>query len=86
MAQTLEIRHGERNFLRAGDRVRVRPSAPGKHDGFPAVFKYADEDKGGLYYCVMRIEHVSGRDVGAGYRFLKPGRVKRKASTRDPRR
>lgn len=81
-----EVRHG-RNYIRAGDRVKVRPSQDGKHDGFPAVFKYADEDAGGAYYCVLRLERIKGaREVGCGFRFLRPERIKRTATTRDPRR
>lgn len=83
--QVTEVRHG-RNFIRHNDVVRVLPSKPGKHDGFKALFRYADEDKGGQYYCLLRIESVQKKPVACGFRFIPPARVKRKATTRDPRR
>jgi hypothetical protein len=66
-----EVRHG-RNFIRHGDLVRIRPSSPGQRDGFTALFKYADSDKGGLYYAVVQLPDRR-------WRFVRPDRVRRKA-------
>jgi hypothetical protein len=72
-----EVQHG-RNFIRRGDLVRARPSVAGKHDGFMARFCYADEDRGGLFYCVQEVEGARiGKLRSCGYRFLKPERVRR---------
>jgi hypothetical protein len=79
MAAVTEVRHG-RNFIRRDDLVRVRPSRAGKHDGFLARFLYADEDRGGLFYALVELDH--GKPVAR--RFMKPERVQRKATTRDP--
>lgn len=83
-SRTDVVQHG-RNFIRANDLVRVGPSQPGKHDGFRALFKYAETDKGGLHYCLLAVEPKEGRLIGTGYRFMRPGRVRRTASTKDPR-
>ena len=81
-----EIQHG-RNFIRKGDLVRVAPpvdAEPGTH-GFKARFEYADEDQGGVFYCVIGQEkNEKGILVGTGFRFVKPERVERKATTHDP--
>lgn len=76
-----EIRHG-RNFIRAGDLVRARPSRDGKHDGFVARFLYAGHDKS-PYYAVQELD-AGGKPVA--FRFLKPERVKRLAMTKQPHR
>lgn len=72
-----EVRHG-RNFIRTGDLVRVKPARSGRHDGFVGKFKYADEDKGGLYYALQELSS-GGRHVA--FRFIKPERVRRLATT-----
>lgn len=84
-SRTDVIQHG-RNFIRANDLVRVGPSQPGKRDGFRALFKYAETDKGGLHYCLLAVENVNSRLVGTGFRFMRPERVRRTATTHDPRR
>lgn len=68
-----EIQH-TRNFLRAGDPVRVARSS---HEaGFRGRFLYADTDRGGLFYEVAQLD--SHGDVEA-LRSLRPERVTRKA-------
>lgn len=83
-----ELRLG-RNYVRYNDLVRVAPpegSAPGTH-GFQARFQYAAEDKGGLYACVIELErNEKGVLVPCGFRFVKPERLERKATTHDPLR
>lgn len=76
-----EVRHN-RNFLRTGDILRVKPSRSGKHDGFAARFLYADEDKS-PFYALLQLDD-KGRPVA--HRFVRPERVKRLATTRHPRR
>lgn len=83
-SRTDVVRHG-RNFIRAGDLVRVAPSQPGKHDGFPAILKYAETDNGGLFYCLQALESAKGKLIPTGFRFMRPERVRRTASTKDPR-
>ena len=84
-----EIRTG-RNFVRAGDLIRVAPPAgsPAGTHGYPARFVYADEDKGGVYACVRELEkNEKGILVACGFRFVAPlSRIERKASTSDPLR
>lgn len=75
-----EVRHG-RNFIRSGDLVRVRPSRAEKHDGFLAKFLYADTDKGGMFYALLEYVQIDGRPEPCQYRFVKPDRVKRLATT-----
>lgn len=75
-----EIRHG-RNFIRTGDLIRVRPSREGRHDGFVAKFLYAEEDRGGMFYAAQEMD--SGGKA-CGFRFLKPDRIKRLATTKQP--
>lgn len=83
-----ELRLG-RNYVRHNDMVRVAPpegSAPGTH-GFQARFQYAFEDKGGLVACVIELErNEKGVLVPCGYRHIKPERLERKATTKDPLR
>lgn len=83
-SRTDVVQHG-RNFIRANDLVKVGPSQPGRHDGFPALFKYAETDKGGLHYCLLALESSKGKFVPTGWRFMRPERVRRTASTKDPR-
>jgi len=81
-----ELRLG-RNYVRTGDLVRVKPpegSPPGSH-GYPARFLFADQDRGGLYVVVVRLErNAKGVLVGSGFYSVKPERIERKASTSDP--
>ncbi len=83
-----EYRAG-RNFIRRGDLVRVAPaegSAPGTH-GYMARFLYTAEDKGGLFACVLEHQRdEKGHMVPCGFRFIKPERMERKATTHDPLR
>lgn len=74
-----EVRHG-RNFIRHGDLVRVRPSAPGRHDGYKARFQYAATDRGGLHYVLHELDGGKYRCI----RTVKPEAVVRTATTRDP--
>lgn len=76
-----EVRHN-RNFLRSGDILRVKPSRSGKHDGFAARFLYADEDRS-PYYALLQLDE-KGRPVA--HRFVRPERVKRLAQSRHPKR
>lgn len=72
-----EIRHG-RNFIRAGDLVRVKPSRQGRHDGFLARFRFAREDRGGLYY---ELHELDSRGRYQACRSIRPERVRRVATT-----
>lgn len=83
-SRTDVVQHG-RNFIRANDLVKVGPSQPGRHDGFPALFKYAETDNGGLFYCLQALESAKGKLIPTGFRFMRPERVRRTASTKDPR-
>lgn len=76
-----QVRHN-RNFLRSGDILRVKPSRSGKHDGFAARFLYADEDKS-PYYALLQLD-TDGTPVA--HRFVRPERVKRLAQSRHPKR
>jgi hypothetical protein len=81
-----ELRLG-RNYVRHNDIVRVTPpeGSPAGTHGFPARFQYAFEDKGGLTACVLELErNEKGVLVPCGYRFVKPERLQRKATTLDP--
>lgn len=85
-ARVEEIRLG-RNFVRKGDLVRVAPPAgsPAGTHGYLARFQYADEDKGGLFACVLEQQKdEKGHLVSCGFRFIQPDRMERKATTHDP--
>lgn len=75
-----EVQHN-RNWIRAGDLLRVRPSRSGKHDGFAARFLYADEDRS-PYYALLQLD-TDGTPVA--HRFVRPERVKRLAQSRHPK-
>lgn len=83
-----ELRLG-RNYVRHNDLVRIAPpegSAAGTH-GFQARFQYAFEDRGGLCACVLELErNEKGVLEPCGFRFVKPERLERKATTHDPLR
>ena len=83
-----ELRLG-RNYVRHGDLVRITPppgSPKGAH-GYLARFQYSDVDKGGLFACVLRLEkNEKGILLGAGFAFVVPERIERKATTHDPNR
>lgn len=83
-----EYRAG-RNYIRSGDLVRVAPpegSVPGSH-GFNARFQYVFEDKGGSCACVQELErNEKGVLEPCAFRFVKPERLERKATTHDPLR
>lgn len=77
VAEVLEYRpDGSRNFVRRGDVVHVRPSRPGRHDGFDSK--------------ILRIRgtltNVTGVDVRdprtGGLRTVLPDRIERRAQTR----
>lgn len=70
-----EVRHG-RNFIRAGDLVRVKPSRSGKHDGFTAKFLYSNETGN---FALQELDY-SGSHVA--FRFIEACRIKRLATTR----
>lgn len=70
MAQRLsEVRHG-RNWIRQGDLIRVRPSRSGRHDGFVAKFRYAEETS----YAVIELDHHGAFQK---FRFVRPEMVRR---------
>lgn len=81
MIRLTEVRHN-RNWIRSGDLVRVRPSRGGKHDGFAAKFLYFGEDRS-QYYALLQLDE-KGRPVA--HRFVRPERVKRLAQSRHPKR
>lgn len=43
-----QVRLGGRNFIRPGDVVRVKPSRPGKRDGFEARVRRIVDTPGGV--------------------------------------
>ena len=67
-----------RNFIRVGDVVKVRPSRPGKHDGFRgkvrAIFQEGD--------AVTRVDVWGGANGGASLRSFTPDRLTRVAQSR----
>jgi hypothetical protein len=77
-----EIRdpQGGRNFIRSGDRVKVRPQL-GRKGGFTATFEYADvtpRDR-----LVISITVFGGPRGRAAWRTFRPEHIFRKAQTRD---
>lgn len=73
-----EFRKG-RNFVRVGDRVHVRPSKPGRRDGWDTY--------------VLQIRAVDGKpayvdvsDKRGGRRTIPIERVERRAQTRNEKR
>lgn len=73
-----EVRVG-RNFIRAGDTVRVRPSAPGRRDGYLARFQHAELDDAGN---VRWVEVVGGPRGRHATRSLRLDRIERVAQTK----
>ncbi len=70
------VKHGGR-WIRHGDPVQYqeRPRSQWQR----ATFRYADEDRGGPYYCVIA-------DETKHFRFLRPCKVRRPHKTRVQRK
>lgn len=74
------FRHG-RNFVRVGDVVHVKPSRPGRRDGFDAhVISIRARDIGGVPNVVTGVDVVD--PYSGGVRTVTVDRVERKAQTR----
>jgi hypothetical protein len=79
-----EVRVGGRCFVRVGDTVHVRPSKPGKRDGFDArvtrIFRVGEETQVEVFGG--RIDS-RGRQVGAGMRTFTLDRIVRRRQTKN---
>lgn len=75
-----EFRHG-RNFVRVGDVVHVRPSRPGKRDGFDShVISIRARDIGGVPNVVTGVDVTDPHN--GGIRTVLPERIERRAQTK----
>lgn len=81
MTRTNEVRHG-RNFIREGDPVTFTEHftrSNGDRVWRKGKFLFADEDKGGPFYCILE-------EGGGGFRCIRPERVKRKSVATERRK
>lgn len=69
-----------RNYIRVGDRVRIAPSAPRRHDGFVATVRRIVIDANGTVTEVEVLGAPRGRPVA--FRSVRADRVVRIAQTR----
>jgi hypothetical protein len=78
MTEVNEYRRG-RNYIRLGDRVRIRPS-PGRRNGFDAVVHgiRIDESTG----AVREVDVFGGPSGRAMFRTFRPERIERLARHR----
>jgi hypothetical protein len=73
-----EIRLGGRNFVRVGDVVKVKPSRPGRRDGFDAVVKAMWESEYGV-----EVEVIGGpKNRPAATRTFRPERLERRSQAK----
>lgn len=81
MVEVSEYRVG-RNFIRLGDKVKVKPSRPGKRDGCVARVRRikAEEGEGGAVREV-EVAPLTGKYLGSVRTFL-PDRIERMSQTK----
>lgn len=68
---------GTRNYIRVADKVKVKPSTPGKHDGFEARVTGIYDD--GIQVVFRVVGGTRGRQHT---RFIRSDRVARVAQTK----